>query len=394
MSNFLISTSGRLLRGTAVSIASLFLITGTAYAATTISANIVTNGALSVDGIVTLGNNSATAVVDSTNWDVTTLGAATFASVSGGGSGLTSLTAANISAGTAGISVTGNAGTVTDGVYTSGSYANPAWVTSLASSKLSGVLPALDGALLTTLTAANISAGTAGISVTGNAGTATALFANGANCGAGEAAAGVDASGAAEGCVAYMGSALTDGRIFVGNGSNVATGVTMSGDATISNTGAVTVASRPYAMFYGLTAGTGMTGTNYAGTIAVGAPVPFPQDGPAVGGIVSTTDTTFTIPVIGTYEITFNVHTTEPGQLQLTVDNGAGFVIAHECTGENMDPTAGGHPIVGNCIITTTATNAVIKVINPAGNSTALTITPSDGAETHANAQTLVIKKL
>ena len=34
---------------------------------------------------------------------------------------------------------------------------------------------------------------------------------------------------------------LTDGDIFVGNGSNIATGVTMSGDATISNTGAVTV---------------------------------------------------------------------------------------------------------------------------------------------------------
>lgn len=36
---------------------------------------------------------------------------------------------------------------------------------------------------------------------------------------------------------------LTDGNIFVGNGSNVATGVTMSGDATIDNTGAVTLAT-------------------------------------------------------------------------------------------------------------------------------------------------------
>lgn len=37
--------------------------------------------------------------------------------------------------------------------------------------------------------------------ITGNAGTATALAANGANCAAGQLAAGVDASGAAEGCV-------------------------------------------------------------------------------------------------------------------------------------------------------------------------------------------------
>lgn len=35
-------------------------------------------------------------------------------------------------------SITGNAGTVTNGVYTAGSYADPAWITSLAGSKVSG----------------------------------------------------------------------------------------------------------------------------------------------------------------------------------------------------------------------------------------------------------------
>jgi hypothetical protein len=35
-------------------------------------------------------------------------------------------------------SITGNAGTVTNGVYTTGSYANPAWITSLAWSKITG----------------------------------------------------------------------------------------------------------------------------------------------------------------------------------------------------------------------------------------------------------------
>ena len=35
-------------------------------------------------------------------------------------------------------SISGNAGTVTDGVYTTGSYANPTWITSLAGSKVSG----------------------------------------------------------------------------------------------------------------------------------------------------------------------------------------------------------------------------------------------------------------
>ncbi len=37
-----------------------------------------------------------------------------------------------------------------------------------------------------------------------------------------------------------LGTSLTSARIFVGNGSNVATGVAMSGDATLANTGAIT----------------------------------------------------------------------------------------------------------------------------------------------------------
>lgn len=38
-------------------------------------------------------------------------------------------------------------------------------------------------------------------------------------------------------------TALTNGHIFVGNASNIATDVAMSGDATISNTGALTIAN-------------------------------------------------------------------------------------------------------------------------------------------------------
>ncbi len=37
-----------------------------------------------------------------------------------------------------GVSIDGNSGTVTDGVYTTGSYANPAWITSLGWSKITG----------------------------------------------------------------------------------------------------------------------------------------------------------------------------------------------------------------------------------------------------------------
>jgi hypothetical protein len=38
------------------------------------------------------------------------------------------------------LSIGGNAGTVTNGVYTTGSYADPTWITSLAGSKITGTI--------------------------------------------------------------------------------------------------------------------------------------------------------------------------------------------------------------------------------------------------------------
>ena len=91
------------------------------------------------------------------------------------GSKLTgTVTASALAAGTYGISITGNAATstlastatiastVTNGIYTTGTYANPTWLTSIDGSKLTG-----------TVTASAIAAGTYGINVTGNAATAT-----------------------------------------------------------------------------------------------------------------------------------------------------------------------------------------------------------------------------
>lgn len=51
----------------------------------------------------------------------------------------------------------------------------------------------------------------------------------------------IDASDVA--ITGFASSTLTSAHIFVGNGSNVATDVAMSGDATISNTGALTLAN-------------------------------------------------------------------------------------------------------------------------------------------------------
>jgi hypothetical protein len=67
--------------------------------------------------------------------------------------------------------------------------------------------------------------GTAGVadSATGNAGTATALAANGANCSAGQVAAGVDASGAAEGCTTSInGTAIPSSKTLMATDTAVA----------------------------------------------------------------------------------------------------------------------------------------------------------------------------
>jgi hypothetical protein len=64
-------------------------------------------------------------------------------------------------------------------------------------------------------------------------------------------------------------STLADGKILVGNASNVATAVTMSGDATLSNAGALTLATVPISK--GGTGVTSFTGDRVITTSAAGA---------------------------------------------------------------------------------------------------------------------------
>jgi len=87
------------------------------------------------------------------NGNMTLNGGMSATSFSGSGSGLTGLDPTNLSSGTANINVSGNAGSVTNGLYSSGSYADPSWITSLSPGKLTS--------------------GTANINISGNAATAT-----------------------------------------------------------------------------------------------------------------------------------------------------------------------------------------------------------------------------
>lgn len=125
-----------------------------------------------------------------------------------------------------------------------------------------------------------------------------------------------------------------------------------------------------------------------AATVAVGAPVLFPQNGPT-GGLAPPTRLTagtFNLPAVGSYEISWQGSINEPGQLQLAIGGvGLPSTVVGRATGTNQ--------IVGSTMITTVAPNSVLSVINPAGNAAALTMTPIAGG-THAVSATLSIKQL
>lgn len=122
-----------------------------------------------------------------------------------------------------------------------------------------------------------------------------------------------------------------------------------------------------------------------AATVAVGGDVEFPQNGPASGGIIAVSPRDFLLPAIGTYEVTFQVSVVEAGQLILTL-NGAdlAYTVVGRATGTSQ--------IMGTCLVTTVAINSVLTVRNPAGNATALTITPLGGGTRPVSAHLVIIR--
>jgi hypothetical protein len=123
-----------------------------------------------------------------------------------------------------------------------------------------------------------------------------------------------------------------------------------------------------------------------AATVAPGTDVSFPQDGPTSGtAIARTGPSTFSLSAIGTYQVMFQVSVTEAGQLILTL-NGAdlAYTVVGRATGTSQ--------IVGMALVQTTVINSLLTVRNPAGNSTALTITPLGGGTRPVSAHLVVTR--
>ncbi|NUU56250.1 collagen-like protein, partial [Paenibacillus taichungensis] len=124
-----------------------------------------------------------------------------------------------------------------------------------------------------------------------------------------------------------------------------------------------------------------------AATVAPGTDVSFPQDGPTSGTTITRTGpSTFNLAAIGTYLVMFQGSMNEAGQLMLTL-NGADLSnsVVGRATGTSQMP--------GMALVQTTVINSILTVRNPAGNSTALTMTPLAGGTRPVSAH-LVITQL
>ena len=98
--------------------------------ADTVTNGVYTTGAQTIDGAKTFSS----AIIGNLTGNVT--------------GNLTGNVTGNLTGNITG-NVSGNAGTVTNGVYTNQSYTNPAWIASLAGSKLTGTVVATDGVITT-----------------------------------------------------------------------------------------------------------------------------------------------------------------------------------------------------------------------------------------------------
>ena len=124
-----------------------------------------------------------------------------------------------------------------------------------------------------------------------------------------------------------------------------------------------------------------MPGDNPA-TVAIGTAVQLPQDG-AASGIVRVNAGQFILPQAGTYEVSWQVSVTEPGQLVLARN---GLELAHTVAGR----ATGTSQITNHVLIAGVAAGDILELRNPAGGIVAMTITPLAGGTQPVSASLLI----
>jgi hypothetical protein len=128
-----------------------------------------------------------------------------------------------------------------------------------------------------------------------------------------------------------------------------------------------------------------MPGDNSA-SIAAGADVLFPQNGPAFGlDINRLTASTFSLLSIGIYQVSFQVSITESGQLCAVLNAGQNATtVVGRATGTSQ--------IIGLFLIQTIVPNTILSIRNPLGAASALTITTIAGGANPVSAHLLITR--
>jgi hypothetical protein len=136
----------------------------------------------------------------------------------------------------------------------------------------------------------------------------------------------------------------------------------------------------------------GMSNVDYAATIAIGAPVPFPENGVSTGGIIrnSGSQTDFILQDIGIYLISFIGSFNEPGQLTLWLDPNTGTF--NRVINSTVGRATGANQISSNILLHTTVASSKIRIVNDSSPA-ALTVTPLPGG-TQAGVVSLTIVRL
>jgi hypothetical protein len=118
-------------------------------------------------------------------------------------------------------------------------------------------------------------------------------------------------------------------------------------------------------------------------TVAIGADVQFPQNGPSTStGIRRTGPDTFDLATPGVYRVSFTVPVTEAGQLELTLN---GIPLDYTVTGR----ATGTSPISLTTLVNTTVANSLLTVRN-SSSPTSLTITRLAGGIDPVSATLLI----
>jgi hypothetical protein len=169
-------------------------------------------------------------------------------------------------------------------------------------------------------------------------------------------------------------------------GATGSTGVTGPTGATGATGSPGTAGLIAFGDFYAVSPG------NPSLIVEPGQAIDFEQTGPA-----SFPDfflTTFPSPGInitniGTYQVTFEVSITEPGQLDLGLDTGSGPVEQLNTVVGNAN---GNVQIGGVSILTTTSANTVLTVRNPANNTGQLILTQNAGGDNPVSSHVVITR--